>query len=149
MKYIVVIKPKLQPSNKKLIEEIKTIRQKVKIKDFYINKIYSFSGKITYNDVLHITKTLLVDSVVEDFLIYSKILANSKETLINIWYKPEVLDVESMYIQRAIKYIKFNRVVEIRSGKQLKFVPKIKTADVKFVVEKIFMNPLIQYYEIV
>lgn len=149
MKYIVVIKPKLQLSNKKYITEIRTICQNLQIKDFYINKIYSFSGKITHAEIAYISKTLLVDPVVEDFIIYSRILSNNKETLVNIWYKPEVLDVESVYIQRAIKYIKFNTAVEIHSGKQLKFVPRVAINDIKFIVGKIFMNPLIQYYEIV
>jgi len=92
---------------------------------------------------------LLVDTVVENFEIYSKAKKVKDKTVVNIWYKPEVLDVESMYVKKAMKYINSDEQVELHSGKQVVLIPKLNNDIVKAVIEKIFMNPLIQYYEIV
>lgn len=149
MKYIVVIKPKLDLPTKSLVEEVKTVFGKVKIDSIFLHKIYSFSGNIKLNDVKYVVKTLLVDTVVENFEIYSKAKKVKDKTVVNIWYKPEVLDVESMYVKKAMKYINSDEQVELHSGKQVVLIPKLNNDIVKAVIEKIFMNPLIQYYEIV
>lgn len=150
MKWLVVIKPKLAINNTKLIDEIKIVCSRLKPEHVSVYKIYSFHGEISQRWLIHITKTLLVDTVVEDFVVLSKAKkTTSNETIVNIWYKPEVLDVEALYVLKAIKYVGFNRSLEVHSGKQIRILPKVNEEDVKNIIEKIFANPLIQYYEII
>lgn len=151
MKYTIVIKPKLSVFNTKLVEEINMVCRKAKVKNLFVYKIYSFCGEITLNKLTQIVKTLLTDTIVEDFVIYSKSekIKTDNVTTVNIWYKPEVLDVEALYVSKAIKYIGFNKPFEVHSGKQIRIQPAVTTDQVKIIVEKIFANPLIQYYEVV
>ncbi|MDW8055857.1 MAG: phosphoribosylformylglycinamidine synthase subunit PurS [Elusimicrobiota bacterium] len=150
MKWTVVVKPKIDISTKRFVDEIKTIDRDVIVKDVYIYKLYCFSGKVSFSKVYDITNTLIIDPVVENFEIYSEVEKSRKETKVNIWYKPEVLDVEALYVRQAIKYILPEDNFEVHTGKRVIFIPRIMDKKkIIPIIEKIFMNPLIQTYEII
>jgi phosphoribosylformylglycinamidine (FGAM) synthase PurS component len=147
---IVEITSKINTNNSFLLDEIHSLGFN-KIKSIEIKKIYSLTGSINKNKILFISKFLLTDPISETFKILTK--NNIKNlpgvALVNIWYKPQVLDVESIYIVKGIKYLGFKEELEVHSGKQIVFSPKVDKKTVSFIIEKIFMNPLIQYYEII
>ncbi|MEN3013955.1 MAG: phosphoribosylformylglycinamidine synthase subunit PurS [Endomicrobiia bacterium] len=146
-KYIVEIIPK-NKDYKDLINEINTISP-VKIHRMNINKIYSFSG-VNDSEITFIVETLLVDPFLENYKVKKKKQKkeNNDKTIINIWYKPAVLDVVANTISNAVRYLGINKSIEVHSGTQLILEPAIKEKYVKEILEKIFLNPLIQYYEI-
>ncbi len=147
MRYIVVISTKSQTQNLRLLNLIKTLNYK-EVREIYSSKIYSFDGDIDEKQIQKIASILLVDPVVEVFKVVKEIHPLKNSTIINIWYKPEVLDVEALYIGKAINYLGINNNLEIHSGLSFTLKPKIKKEISQLIVEKLFMNPLIQYYEI-
>ncbi len=148
MKYIVLISPKIQANNLSLLKSIEMLNYK-NIKEISTNKIYAFKGNIGKKEIYKIADVLLVDPIVEVFSIVQKIRSIKDSTIVNIWYRPEVLDVEALYISKAIKYINIKDNLEIHSGISLKFTPKLKKEVVADIIKSLFMNPLIQYYEII
>lgn len=147
MRYIVVISPKNQTNNLRLLNSIKTLNYR-EIKEVYSSKIYFFNGGISKNQIRNIANILLVDPVAETFKVVKEIYPIKNSTIINIWYKPEVLDVEALYIYKAINYLGIKNDLEIHSGLSLLLKPKIKKEISQIIAEKLFMNPLIQYYEV-
>jgi len=150
--YLVEISPKILTDNTSVLQEIHSLGIK-KISNVEIKKIYSLSGNIDKNQIIFITESLLADLVSETYKTINlkdvKNLSLPNTTLVNVWYKPQVLDVESIYIVKGIKYLGFKEELEVHSGKQIVFSPKVDKKTVGFIIEKIFMNPLIQYYEII
>lgn len=151
MKYTVEI----LPINKKfdyLLDEINMI-SKFKFKNIKLNKIYSFSGDITEKELTFIIENLLLDPLIETYKFYdNNNLEKIKDTssiVVNIWYKPSVLDVVANTISNAIKYLGIKKSIEIHSGTQLNLRPLSGKKYVKEILEKIFVNSLIQYYEII
>jgi len=148
--YLIKISSKIDIDNSPILQEIHSLGFK-KINNVEIKKIYSLSGNVSKDKIIFITESLLVDNVSETYKIvsikYTKYL--STLTLVNIWYKPQVLDVESIYVMKGIRYLGFKNDIEVHSGKQVVFSPKVDKKTVSCIIEKIFMNPLIQYYEII
>jgi len=147
MKYIVEIML-LKPENENLVKELNLFGLK-NIKKVIKNKIYSISGDIDKNKIDFIAKELLIDPIVENYKVLTKIKKNPLQTIVNIWYRPEVLDVVSLYVKKGIKYLGLEEEIEIHSGTQIRITPKVEETQIKNVIEKIFMNPLIQQYEII
>jgi len=147
MKYIIEIIP-LKSENESLIKELNLSGLK-NIKRVIKNKIYSISGNIDKNKIDFIAKELLVDPIVENYKILTKIKKNPSQTIVNIWYRPEVLDVVSLYVKKGIKYLGLEEELEIHSGTQIWITPKVEEKKIKSIIEKNFMNPLIQQYEII
>jgi len=147
MKYIVEIML-LKPENENLVKELNLFGLK-NIKRVIKNKIYSISGDIDKNKIDFIAKELLVDPIVENYKILTKIKKNPSQTIVNIWYRPEVLDVVSLYVKKGIKYLGLEEELEIHSGTQIWITPKVEEKKIKSIIEKNFMNPLIQQYEII
>ncbi len=146
MIYFVKIIPKIK--NNFLLHQIKSLGYG-NIKEVNFSKIYFFKGDINKDKILYITKVLLVDPVIEEYQILSKFKKEKDRTFINIWYKPQVLDVVAMYVLKGIKYLEIIQNFDVHTGTQLCIYPKANINKIKNIVEKIFMNPLIQYYEII
>lgn len=150
MKYIVEIIP-ISKNFNYLLDEINVI-SKFKFKEVKLAKIYSFLGNITKEELVFVIENLLVDPLVEEYRFYENNLKLKKQnslTVVNIWYKPAVLDVVANTISNAIKYLGIKEPLEIHSGTQVIFRPKTEEKYIKEVLEKIFVNSLIQYYEII
>ncbi|MCX7911014.1 MAG: phosphoribosylformylglycinamidine synthase subunit PurS [Endomicrobia bacterium] len=138
------------PTNKNFSELLKEINSlsSVNIKNIKVNKIYSFIGEISEEEVIFVIENLLLDPLVEKYRFYKeKIDKKTNATIINIWYKPAVLDVVANTISNAIKYLGINRDIEIHSGTQIEIRPSLNEKFIKEFLEKTFINPLIQYYE--
>lgn len=148
MKYIIEIIPLKEKNNEKYTKSILTLGYK-SVKEVLTRKIYLFKGEIKKHILHVIASHLLIDPVVEHYNIVKKISKSKNETVVNIWYKPQVLDVEAMYVKKAIQYMNIKDKFVVSSGFQLRFRPKITHKVVSNIVEKLFMNPLIQYYEII
>jgi len=150
--FLIEISPKILADNTSVLQEIHSLGIK-KINNIEIKKIYSLVGNMDENQIVFITEALLADIVAESYRVMTskdfKNLNLSNNTIVNIWYKPQVLDVESIYVVKGIKYLGFKEELEVHSGKQIVFSPKVDKKTVSFIIEKIFMNPLIQYYEII
>lgn len=150
MKYIVEI----IPTNKNfdyLLDEINMLSE-FKFKEIKLNKIYSFSGDLTKEELTFIIENLLVDPLVEEYSFYEKNVRKKKHNssiLINIWYKPAVLDVVANTISNAVKYLGIEKSLEIHSGTQLSLKPTADKRYIEEILDKIFVNSLIQYYEII
>jgi len=147
MRYIIEIMS-LKSEDENLAKQISLFGLK-NIKKVIKNKIYLISGDIDKNKIEFITKELLVDPIVESYKILTKVKKNPTRTIVNIWYRPEVLDVVSLYVKKGIKYLGLEEELEIHSGTQICITPRLEKKKVKDVIEKIFMNPLIQQYEII
>ncbi len=149
-RYLVVISPKVPVNNFSVLQEIHSFGFK-RINNVEIKKIYSLSGNINKDKITFITESLLADTVSESYKIVNikDVKCLSTQILVNIWYKPQVLDVEAMYVLKGIKYLGIKDDLEVHSGKQIVFYPKIDKKSIRYIIEKIFMNSLIQYYEIV
>lgn len=146
MKYIVKVIPKIKSNN--LLEQVKSLGYK-NLERISLNKLYMFKGNIEKEKIFYITKVLLVDPIVEEFQIYSSIKRSDSQTIINIWYQPQVLDVVSLYVAKGIKYLGIKENLEIHTGIQFYISPKYDEKKIKDLIEKNFMNPLIQYYEVI
>ncbi len=148
-KYIIEIIPKTKNFTS-IIEQLKHLGY-YNIEDVAVNKIYSITGNISKTKVLFITKKLLVDPIAEDYNVKNKINKSKYNFVINIWYKPQVLDIVAIYVEKAVKYLGLQKKIKVRCGTQIciKFSKKINIKELKNLIEKIFMNPLIQEYEIV
>ena len=147
MKYLVEI-ILLKSENENLVKELSLFGLK-NINKVIKSKIYLISGDIDKNKIEFITKELLVDPIVESYKILTKVKKNPTRTIVNIWYRPEVLDVVSLYVKKGIKYLGLEEDLEIHSGIQICITPRVEQKEIKNVIEKIFMNPLIQQYEII
>ncbi len=147
-KCIVEIIPKVVSSYTSLLQEIHSLGFD-KVDNVEIKKIYSLEGDINKKEAVFITKSLLADPISESFKVYLFFKKIPNVVVVNIWYRPQVLDVEAIYVEKAIKYLGFEKKVEVHSGKQVCFSPQIDKKSVEYIIEKIFMNPLIQYYEVV
>ncbi|MFN3550915.1 MAG: hypothetical protein ACK4WJ_03810 [Endomicrobiia bacterium] len=146
MKYIVKVTTKIK--NDILLSQIKSLGYK-NIDGVSSSKLYLFKGNISKDTIFYITKVLLVDPVIEEYQILSKFKKEKDKTVINIWNKPQVLDVVAIYVLKGIRYLGIEENVEVHTGTQLCILPQQNEIKIKSIVEKIFMNPLIQYYEII
>lgn len=145
MKYFVEISLKIK--NKKFEDLLKF--EFKSIKEINTKKLYCFIGNIEKQKIIYIAKNLLVDPIVEDYKVLTKFKKNPKEIVVNIWYKPQVLDVVALYVLKGIRYLGIKEEIEIHTGSQVCVKPRLKENILKNLIEKNFMNPLIQKYEIV
>ncbi|MCX7957179.1 MAG: phosphoribosylformylglycinamidine synthase subunit PurS [Endomicrobia bacterium] len=147
MKYIVSVKPKLKKFYS-ILNEINLITSQ-KIKDLKISKLYYFEGDIDKATLNLITKEVLVDPIVENYKIVHTFKAQTGINLINVWYKPAVLDVVALAVEKAIKYLDIQKNIKVSTGFQVIISPKTNKKFLSEIAEKIFVNTLIQQYEII
>lgn len=146
MKYFIKI-----VNNNKLIDEpsLKEIRLLGfdNVESVIRSKIYSISGEISSKEIKFICENILVDPIIENYQI-NKPETFKNSSKVNIWYKPLVLDIVAKNVEQAIKYLGITKKLEVHSGTQVTFFPRIKKDDVIHIVKKIYMNDLIQFCEI-
>ena len=110
-------------------------------------KVYMLEGNLKEKDVRLICEELLADPILERYEV-NGVLKGKGFSTVNIWYRPEVLDVVAMNVLKAIRYMGIKTKLDVRSGVQLRFYPRLRKETVDHIVKNFFMNELIQYHEV-
>lgn len=121
------------------------------LKKFLSTKIFKFeSVKNNIPELKKIAKEILTDPITEYFKIYpAEDFKINNYVVIDVWYKPGVLDAVAESVKFIIKTVKLDATeFKISTGKRYYFLSKNKLSDIqiKKILNNFLMNPLIQFY---
>lgn len=120
--------------------EIKIVRQ---------NKLYLIEGDYSLAEAKKIAEEVLIDPIVENYIIFKKNFSDKFISSFSIWFKEGITDVVAESVIEAIVNSGFKKPQKVKTGKIIHFYPKPKDLNrLEKAVREIFVNDLIHKLEV-
>lgn len=135
------------PEEKELIYEIKDLGLN-EIKQVKYSRIYQLEySKMKDKQIFdRIAREILIDPVVEDFVIGEK---KEKGIKIKVFFRPGVLDVEGQRVIEALDITKIKGISRARKIRKYTILPvSVPRDSLNFVAEKLLYNKVIEEIQI-
>jgi len=113
------------------------------VHDVKIARVYNIEGEFFQSDIEDIANNLLIDPVVETFVLGRQ---EKKGEDVEIIFNPGVIDPAEDPIKRGIKALGYDNVKACKTSKRYIFTGEsITKKDISKICEKVLMNKLIQH----
>ncbi len=118
-----------------------------KIKNVRVGRLFRLEGNLGKQQIKRIKNGLLTDRVVEKSGSYG-FSRNKSASKIEVWLKPGVTDVVGESVKEAISDMGIKNVTNARCGEIYYIKERISKKELKFLAEKILVNPLVHDYRV-
>jgi phosphoribosylformylglycinamidine (FGAM) synthase PurS component len=118
-----------------------------KIKQVRVGRLFRLEGNLTKRQIKRIKDELLTDKVVEDSNLY-RFSKNKSVCKIEVWLKSAVSDVVGESVKGAILDMGIKAVTDARCGEIYYITRRLTKKELKFLAEKILVNPLVHDYRV-
>lgn len=118
-----------------------------KIKQVRVGRLFQLKGNLTKRQIELIKNELLTDKVVEESGLYS-FSKKKSVSKIEVWLKKSVTDVVGENVKEAISDMGIKSITDVRCGEIYYITGRINKSRLKFLAEKILVNPLVHDYRV-
>lgn len=118
-----------------------------KIKNVRMGRLFRLEGNLSRQQIKRIKDKLLTDKVVEQSGNYS-FSKNKSVCKIEVWLKPAVTDVVGESVKEAISDMGTKGITDARCGEVYYITGRLTKKELKFLAEKILVNPLVNDYRV-
>ncbi len=123
--------------------ELKTLAafSGINVDNIEVVDVYFIKGNISYNDADFIAKNIIVDPVIEDYIINDSFKRFDNSILIT--FKPSVFDSTGETLLNICNTLNL-KVENARTGKRYNIKGKIKVEEKEYLIKSILSNPVIE-----